>query len=88
MADTIEPAEVDRSAIADIVRGLGPVDWVQVSLIAGLPPARRIVPGMRAQAFAMATVRGALRRRFPHLTRSELNMRVLVHFTPVRMPSQ
>ena len=46
--------ELNDAAIAEIVRGLDPVDWVQVRLIAGLPPERRIVPGMRAQAFAMA----------------------------------
>ncbi len=77
--------ELDDAAIAEIVRGLDPVDWVQVRLIANLPPDRRIVPSMRAQAFAMAALRGTLRRRFPDLTRSELNMKVLAHFTSVRM---
>ncbi len=77
----------DDAAIAEIVRGLAPVDWVQVRLIANLPPARRIVPGLRAQAFAMAALRGTLRKRYPNLSRSELNMKVLAHFTPVRLPS-
>src|SRR3990170_547956 len=76
--------ELDDAAIAEIVRGLDPVDWVQVRLIANLPPDRRIVPSMRAQAFAMAALRGAFRRRYPDLTRSELNMRVLPPFPPVR----
>lgn len=78
---------IDAEAVTEIVRGLGPVDWVQVRLIANLPPQRRLVPGMRAQAFAMAAVRGALRQRYPNLTHSELNMKVLAHFTPVRLPS-
>ena len=78
---------LDDAAISAIVRGLPPVDWVQVKLIANLPPARRIVPGLRAQAFAMAALRGTLRKRYPDLSRSELNMKVLAHFTPVRLPS-
>ncbi len=78
---------LDDKTIHEIVRGLAPVDWVQVKLIAKLPPARRIVPGLRAQAFAMAAVRGALRKRYPNLTRSELNMKVLAHFTPIRLSS-
>ena len=78
--------QLDDNAIAKIVRSLDPVDWVQVRLIASLPPERRIVPGMRAQAFAMSALRGTLRKRYPNLTRSELNMKVLAYFTPVRLP--
>ena len=70
----------------EIVRGLDPVDWVQIKLIAALPPERKIIPGMRAQEFAMATFRCALEKRYPKLTRSEINMKVLEHFTPIRIP--
>ena len=82
---TLSQPTLDDEAISAIVRGLPPVDWVQVKLIANLPPARRIVPGMRAQACAMAALRGTLRKRYPNLSRSELNMKVLAHFTPVRL---
>ncbi len=68
-----------------IVQCLDPVDWVQLRLLARLSLAERVLAGMRAQAFAWAALRGALRRRFPHLSRSELNMKVLAYFTPVRM---
>jgi hypothetical protein len=80
--------ELTDEAIVELVRGLDPIDWVQVRLIAALPPERRIVPGMCAQAFAMAALRGALQERYPELTRPELNMKVLAHFTPVRMPKK
>jgi hypothetical protein len=40
---------------------------------------------MRAQAFAMAALRGTFQKRFPELTLAELNMKVLRHVTPVRM---
>jgi hypothetical protein len=67
---------------------LGPIDWVQVRLLANLPPERRIVPALRAQAFAMSAMRATLRESYPHLSRSEINMKVLAHLTPVRMPGK
>ena len=69
----------------ELVRGLDPIDWVQLQLLARLSPAERVLAGMRAQAFAMAALRGTFQRRFPDLSRSELNMRVLSYLTPVRM---
>lgn len=68
-----------------IVDGLDPVDWVQVKLIRDLPSEQRIVPSLRARAFTMAAYRGTLKRKYPKLSRSDLNMKVLSHFTPVRM---
>jgi hypothetical protein len=82
----VTDARIDHGDLDSLVQGLGLVDWTQARLIANLPPARRIVPGMRAQAFAMAAVRGALRRKFPKISRRELNVKVLKHFTPVRIP--
>ena len=70
----------------EIVRGLGPVDWVQIKLIASLPPERKIIPGIRAQEFAVATYRCTLEKRYPNLKRAEINMKVLEHFTTVRIP--
>jgi hypothetical protein len=72
-------------AIDELVRGLDPIDWVQLQLLARLSPAERVLTGMRAQAFARAALRGAFLRRFPDLSRSELNMKVLSYLTPVRM---
>ena len=83
----MEVRDREQDFITGIVRGLDPVDWVQVRLLANLPPERRIIPGMHAQAFAMSIFRGTLRKRYPHLTRSELNMKVLAHFTTVRLPA-
>jgi hypothetical protein len=77
--------ELTRKEISEIVRGLDPIDWVQLRLIAQLPPEKQIMAGMRAAEFARAIVRGALMERFPNETRSEINMRVLRHFTTVKM---
>lgn len=78
-------AQLDRAGIAEIVRGIDPIDWVQVRLTAQLSPAERFLAGMSAQAFAMAMLRGTFAKRFPELSQSELNMRVLAYLTPVHM---
>ncbi len=76
---------VNKMDVDEVVRVLEPDDWVQIKLIADLPSERRIIPAMRAQAFAMATFRCALAKRYPDLMPAELNMKVLEHFTSVRM---
>jgi hypothetical protein len=58
---------------------------VQLRLTANLSPGQRILAGMQAQAFAMASLRGTLRRKFPEISQAELNMKVLAQLTPVRM---
>ena len=75
----------DPAAIQALVDGLDPIDWQQLELLARIPPEKRVLAGMQAQAFAMAALRGTLARRFPELTQSELNMKVLAYLTPVRM---
>lgn len=71
--------------ISEIVRGLDPVDWAQVELLAKMPPSKRIIPALHAQEFSMAGLRGTFRKRFPELSLSEINMKVLAYLTPVRM---
>jgi hypothetical protein len=74
--------------ITEIVRGLDPVDWVQVELLSKLPPSKRIIPALQAQEFSMAALRGTFRKRFPDLEMSKINMMVLAYLTPVRMESK
>ena len=75
----------DSNAITELVGGLDPVDWAQLRLTVALSPAARVLAGMRAQAFAMAALRGTLRRRYPELPLAALNMKVLAYLTPVRL---
>jgi hypothetical protein len=63
---------------------LDPIDWDQLELLARLTPGERALAMMRAQAFVMAGLRGALARRFPNLSQAELNMKVLAYCTPIR----
>lgn len=74
--------------VAAIVRGLDPIDWVQLELLAKLPPEKRVSPGLQAQAFAMAALRGTFRKRYPELSLSAINMKVLAYLTPVRITSK
>jgi hypothetical protein len=75
-----------KKEIIEMVNGIPEPDWTQIELIRNLPVARRIIPAMRAKAFAMSTYRANLRRRYPNLSHSDLNMAVLKHFTEVRLP--
>ena len=77
--------KVDTAAI---VRGLDPADWVQIKLRRSLPPEKRIIPAMRAQVFAMSTFRLVLEERYPNLSREEISIKLLEHFTTVRMPKK
>lgn len=55
MSTYAHPTEIEA-----LVQGLDPVDWVQMQLTASLPPGQRILAGLQAQAFAMASLRGPL----------------------------
>ena len=81
-ADSGNAAEIQA-----LVRGLDPVDWVQLRLTAALTPGQRILSAMQAHAFATAGLRATLRRRFPHLSTAEIAMKALAYLTPVRMPA-
>ena len=71
--------------ISKIVDGFDPIDWVQLDLLAKMPPEKRLIPGLVAQEFAMAALRGTFRNKFPELSMPEINMKVLAYLTPVRM---
>jgi hypothetical protein len=67
--------------ISSIVRGLDPIDWVQMELLAKLPPGRRIFPMLQASAMLRAGLRTAFRKRFPDLSMPEINMKVLEYLS-------
>lgn len=71
--------------ISAIVGGLDPIDWVQLELLAKMPFKNRLLPGLNAQEFSMAALRGTFRRKHPELSMPEINMKVLAYLTPVRM---
>lgn len=63
--------------ISAIVDGLNPIDWAQMELLANMPPGKRIYPSLRASAMIRAGLRTAFKRKFPNLSLSEINMKIL-----------
>lgn len=63
--------------ISAIVRGLNPIDWAQMELLAKLPPGKRICPSLQASAMIRAGLRTAFKRKFPNFSSSEINMKIL-----------
>ena len=63
--------------ISAIVDGLNPIDWTQMELLAKMPPGKRIYPSLQASAMIRAGLRTAFKRKYPDLSRSEINMKIL-----------
>ena len=67
--------------ISKIVNGFDPIDSVQMELLAKLPPGKRIYPSLQASAMIRAGLRTAFQRKFPKLSLSEINMKILEYLT-------
>ena len=76
---------LNSEEISEIVRGLDPIDWVQMELLAKLPPAERIIPALQAAEKVRAEFRDKFTKEFPELSLPEINMKVLESLTPVRI---
>lgn len=63
--------------ISAIVDGFDPMDWVQVKLLASLPPGKRFYPSLRASAMIRAGLRTSFKRKFPGLSPSQINVKIL-----------
>jgi len=83
-----EKRTLTSEEISAIVDGFDPIDWVQMELLAKLPFEKRLIPGLNAQEFAMAALRGTFRNKFPELSMPEINIKVLAYLTPVRMETK
>ena len=81
----MEKETLTSEDISKMISGFDPIDWVQLDLLAKMSPEKRLIPGLSAQEFSMAALRGTFRRKFPMLSLSEINMKVLTYLTPVRM---
>lgn len=85
MLSSAERKPLTSEEISRIVAGLNPIDWVQMELLAKLPPGQRILPTLNATLMIRAGLRSAFMKKFPELSRSEINMKILEYLTPVRM---
>jgi hypothetical protein len=65
-----------------------PVDFEQIRLLGKLSPGQRIQIMLDARELAVGLIRGRLRRRYPHLSSREINLKVLEEITRAqRTPS-
>ena len=67
--------------ISAIVAGFDAIDWVQMKLLANMPPGRRIIPMLQATEMVRAGLRTAFMKKFPALSKSEINMKILEYMT-------
>jgi hypothetical protein len=67
--------------ISAIVDGFGPIDRVQMELLAKLPPGKRIIPMLQATEMVRAGLRAAFQKKFPDLSPPEINMKILEYMT-------
>ena len=54
-----------------------PIDIEQIRLLSKLTPGQRIQRLLDARELAVGLIRGRLRRRYPHLSTREINLKVL-----------
>ena len=54
-----------------------PVDMEQMRLLGSLSPGQRIQVMLDARELAVGLIRGRLRRRYPHLSPREINLKLL-----------
>ena len=54
-----------------------PIDLEQMRLLGRLAPGQRIRVMLDARELAVGLIRGRLRRRYPHLSLREINLKVL-----------
>lgn len=81
----MEKKTLTSEDISKIINGFDPIDWVQLELLAKMPPEKRLNPGLSAQEFSMSALRGTFRRKYPELSIADINMKVLSYLTPIRM---
>jgi hypothetical protein len=67
--------------ISTIVDGFDPIDRLQMELISKMPPGKRIIPMLQATEMIRSGLRAAFSKKFPELSRNEINMRVLEYMT-------
>jgi hypothetical protein len=72
-----EKKHLTPEEISAIVNGLNPIDWAQMESLAKMSPGKRIYPSLQASAMIRAGLRTAFKRKFPSLSASEINMKIL-----------
>jgi len=61
-----------------------PIDFQQLELLGRLSPAKRVQAMLATEEWIRAGLRGTFQKRFPTLSKREINLRVLAYLTPLR----
>ena len=67
--------------ISAIVDGFDPIDRFQMELISKMPPGKRIIPMLQATEMVRSGLRAAFSKKFPELSKHEINMKILEYMT-------
>jgi hypothetical protein len=67
--------------ISAIVNGFDPIDRLQMELISKIPSGKRIIPMLQATEMVRSGLRAAFSKKFPELSRYEINMKILEYMT-------
>jgi hypothetical protein len=67
--------------ISAIVDRFDPIDRMQMELISKIPPGKRIIPMLQATELVRSGLRTAFSKKFPTLSRFEINMKILEYMT-------
>ena len=76
-----EKRPLTSEEISAIVDGFDPIDRLQMELISRMPPGKRIIPMLQATEMVRSGLRAAFSKKFPELSRYEINMKVLEYMT-------
>jgi hypothetical protein len=71
--------------ISAIVGGFDPIDWEEMEMLRAMPEGERWLVSLRKTEMLRADLHNKLMKDFPELSMSEINMKILRSFTPVRI---
>lgn len=60
------------------------IDFQQLELLGCLSPAKRIQAMLATEDWIRAGLRGTFSKRFPNMSKREINLRILAYLTPLR----
>lgn len=60
------------------------IDFRQLELLGRLLPARRVQAMLATEDWIRAGLRGTFSKRFPNMSKREINLRILAYLTPLR----
>jgi len=80
-----EKRPLTSEEISAIVDGFDPIDWDEMEMLKKLPPEDRILVPLQKAEMDRTDLRNKLKEDFPELSISEINMKMLRSFTPVRI---